>query len=149
MLTKKQKQNLKILGIICLLTLPSLAGARGLVPCGGEGEEPCNIVHVFAIIARVTNWLIMVAGIYASYVIIFGGFNLVTSMGNEESITKNKKQITNGVLGFVFTLMAFMFVYTALNLLLRGAGGSDANKCNIDLTNPISFLKVKDECGKY
>ena len=149
MLTKKQKQNLIVLGIICLITLPYIAGARGLVPCGGEGEVPCNIEHVFAILARVTNWLLMVAGVFASYKIIGGGFWLIVSMGNEESITTQKKTITNAVLGFIFTLMAFLFVNFSLNFFLRGVGGSDASKCRIDITDPITFLTTPDQCGKY
>lgn len=126
-----------------------MAGARGLVPCGGEGEVPCNIVHIFAIIARLTNWLLMVAGVFASYKIVQGGFWLIVSMGNEESITTNKKLITNAVLGFIFTLMAFLFVNFTLNFFLRGVNGSDASKCRIDIRDPITFLITKDECGKY
>jgi hypothetical protein len=145
---KKQKQNLIVLGIISLLTLPYIAGAAGLVPCGSQGQEPCNLVHVFGIIARVTNWLLMIAGIYASYQIIQGGFGMIISMGNEESITSKKKQITNAVVGFVFTLMAFIIVYTVVNLILRGAAGPNAEKCKISLTEPLTFLLAKDECGK-
>ena len=148
MSVSKQKKNLIILGLISLLTLPYIASARGLVPCGGEGEVICNLSHVFVILARVTNWLLMVAGIFASYKIIGSGFNLVISMGNEEGITKNKKAIETAVVGFVFTLMAFMFVNFTVNLFLRGAKGADP-KCNIDLRDPMSFLLANDECGKY
>lgn len=148
-LTKKQKQNLTVLGIICLISLPYIAGARGLVPCGGEGEVPCNIEHVFIILARVTNWLLMVAGVFASYKIIQGGFWLIVAMGNEEDITKNRKLITNAVVGFVFTLLAFLFVSFTLNLFLRQATGPNESKCKIDIRDPMSFLLINDQCGKY
>lgn len=145
-----QKQKILLIGLVLigLFFVPYLSFARGLVPCGGDGEDVCKLADVFVGIARVTNWLLMVAGVYASYKIIQAGFSMVISMGNEESITKSKKQIENAVLGFVFTMMSFMFVYTTVNILLRGAGDSDPNKCNIDIRDPLSFLITTDNCSK-
>lgn len=129
----------KTILISVLLLLPALAAARGLVPCGNEGESPCTIVDIFTLIARVTNWLLMMAGIYAVYQLIFAGFNSVISMGNEEKITANRKMINNAVVGFVFTMMAFMVVNTAVNLLLR-------SKCKINLSNPLKYLTDGPTC---
>ena len=72
---RKQKA-FKIIIILALLSLPLVVSAAGLVPCGDtqHGEQPCTVYDVFYLIAHVTNWLIMVAGIYAVYKIIDGGF---------------------------------------------------------------------------
>lgn len=148
MLNQKQKTFIKICGLALLLTLPLLAQARGLVPCGGDGEPVCKVSDIFVLIARVTNWLIMVAGVYAVFKIVQAGFNLVISSGNEEAITKNKKGIANAIVGFVFTMMAFMFINTVVNVILRGA--TNDPKCKIDFTNPMTYLNNYgvDECGK-
>ena len=135
---KKQK-FLKIIVIAAFLTLPLtlpfFAQARGLVPCGGYNEKPCNVYDIFYLIARATNWLIMVAGVYAVYQIVNHGFWLVVTMGNEEAITKHRAGIEQAVVGMVMVFLAFVFVNTAVNLILM-------SKCQIDLHNPLSYLSV-------
>ena len=144
----KPKTKVIILGITVALfiALPLLSEARGLVPCGGyedDGvtrEAPCTVVDVFVLIARVTNWLIMVAGIYAVFQIIAGAWFLVASVGSEETITKRKNQITQAVVGFALVLCAYMFVNTAVNILfLRNIQG-----CTIDLRNPLIYFQIDE-----
>jgi hypothetical protein len=139
-----RKQNLKIIVVIFLLALPLFASAAGLVPCGGDNEQACRLEDVFILIARVTNWLLSLAGVYAVYKIIQAGFNLAIAQGEEENITQNKKQITNAVVGFVLTLMAYLFMNTVVNfLLLRGIA-----QCKIDLTDPLNYVLVNQDACK-
>lgn len=122
---------------LLLIFLPQISQARGLVPCGGPGECPCGVTDIFVMIARVTNWLIAVAGIYAVFQIVGGGFWLVASLGNEESITKHKNQISQAVIGFVFVMAAYILVNTAINYILLS--GAPAN-LKINLANPFTYL---------
>jgi hypothetical protein len=147
------KQNLKIISLalfISFFTLfgPQFAAARGLVPCGGYEDdagtvrEPdCTIGLIFIMAARVTNWLIGLAGVFAVYQIIAAGFWLAISQGNEETISQKKKALSNAVIGFVMALMAFMFVNTIVNYLLLRA---PAKECRLDLTDPLTYLRVED-----
>ncbi len=141
----KTKQNLKILVILLLFTLPTFASAAGLVPCGGDApEEPCKLKDVFILIARVTNWLLSAAALYATYQISSAGLWMAISQGSEETITAKKKQLTEAVVGFVFAMMAFVFMNTLVNfLLLRGI-----EKCKIDLTNPLNYVRVDQTACK-
>ncbi|MCX6797125.1 MAG: pilin [Candidatus Doudnabacteria bacterium] len=134
-----KSKTFKTILIFTLLLLPALAAARGLVPCGNEGESPCTIEDIFALIARVTNWLLMVAGIYAVCQIIGAGFWLVITMGNEEKIAQQKKALNNAVVCFVFAMMAFLIVNTGVNLLFR-------SKCKINLSNPLKYLTDGPTC---
>lgn len=142
------KQKLAIIFLsLSILSAPMLAQARGLVPCGGYKddaglvrEDPCDLRYVFIMIATVTNWLISTAGIYAIYKIIDGGFFLVISMGNEENITTHRKEITNAVIGFVFVMMAFLLVNTALNGILLGLAKDEKSELRIDFTQPLCYL---------
>lgn len=140
---KKQK----IILVICMLLVlstPFLAQARGLVPCGGATESPCKVSDIFVLVARVTNFLIAMAGVLAVYEIIGGGFWLIVSMGNEEDITKRKGQIQSALLGLVLVLMAFMFVNTMVNFFLTRHLVVGNPKCKLDLTNPLEYLRIKD-----
>lgn len=139
-----KKQNLITILILGLLLLPFFSNAAGLVPCGGDNEQACRLEDVFVLIARVTNWLLSLAGIYAVYKIISAGFYLAIAQGDEEAITQNKKTVTNAVVGFVLTLMAFLFMNTVVNfLLLRGIA-----ECKIDLTNPLNYVRVDQNACK-
>ncbi len=134
---KKQKIIL-ILVILGLLVFPLVqVHAAGLVPCGGDGESPCTITDFFVAVARVTNFLIAMAGAYAVYQIIFASFGMVVSQGNEEAITTKKSHLTSAVVGFVFVLMAYLFVNTAMNLILM-------SRCKIDLKDPLNYLRIYD-----
>lgn len=121
----------------------------GLVPCGGYNvngtpEKPCTFLDIFVIVARTTNWLISIAGMYAVFKIVQAGFWLTVSQGDEEAISTNKKSITNSIIGLVLTFMAFMLINTVVNFIL--AGGKPGYQ--LDLTNPTCYLAptTQNEC---
>jgi hypothetical protein len=151
--TLKQKRTL-FAGIL-LATLmfsaaaPFLASARGLVPCGGytdatntTREHPCGFLDLFSLVALVTDFLVSMAGVYAVYKIIDGGFGLIISTGNEEKITQRKGEITDAVVGLVLVFMAYMLINTVVNALLtRSLVVTSANsQCALDLKNPQTYL---------
>lgn len=153
MLLKKQ---LFILSISILLLPPFSVSAAGLVPCGsptdGPGNEYCTVKHVFIIIARVTNTLIGLAGVYAVWEIVSGAFWLVPSMGKEEVITKRRKHIINAVVGFAMVMFAYIFVNTAVNYLLLEASkpktSSDVD-CRLNLADPLNYLYIHADPDKH
>ena len=140
----KQKFLFAIVVVFCGFLLASPGGvtqARGLVPCGGytdsgKAEPACKFSDIFVIIARVTNWLIAVAGLYAVFQIIVGAFWLVVSQGNEEAISAKKKHITTAIIGMVLAFMAFMLINTVVNFILA----SQTPGKTVDLTKPLCYL---------
>jgi hypothetical protein len=139
---QKQKITL-IFSLILAFSLPFFVSARGLVPCGGIGENPCNVKDIFSLIAKVTNWLIFVAGIYAVAQIILNGFYMVVSMGNEEAISKRKSGLTDAVIGFILVMVAYILINTAVNsILLAGA----PCELKVNITNPLGYLTNTNSC---
>jgi hypothetical protein len=153
----KQKIIIAVCSLVLLLS-PAFASARGLVPCGGFDpnlpggiEKPCTVKDIFVLVAKVTNFLIAMAGVFAVYEIIGGGFWLIVSMGKEEDITKRKGQITNAVIGMVLVLFAFMFVNTVVNfILVRSLGTPDNRRCALNLRDPLTYLSINQDqqCAK-
>jgi hypothetical protein len=137
---KSKKQFIVILLSLVMLATPLFASARGLVPCGGINEQPCTVIDIFYLFARVTNWLISLAGFYAVFQIISAGFWLITTMGNEESITKWKKGLSNAVIGFVVVMLAYMLVNTAVNALLLN--NTSCKSKRVTMANPISYVTM-------
>jgi len=151
----------KIIFSLCLclgifIAAPTVVYARGLVPCGGyeangTREEPCDVEDIFVLIARVTNFLIAMAGVVAVYYIIGGGFWLIVSTGNEEAITQRKNQISNAVIGFVLVMMAYMFVNTVVNYMLTRSLVTEKNAaCRFDLTSPLTYPTIDPQkCSNH
>jgi len=158
MALKKQK----IILVVCLLlvlVVPVFVSARGLVPCGGYDpalpggrEHPCGVQDIFVLVARATNFLIAMAGVFAVYEIVSGGLWLALSMGNEEAITRRKDQIQSAIIGLVLVLMAYMFINTVVNYMLSrkyvtlDKDGKYTN-CKFDLTNPLSYMTIDSSCS--
>jgi hypothetical protein len=158
--TLKQKKSLFIAVLLATLlfsmSAPYLASARGLVPCGGykdasgvTREAPCTFTDIFVLIAEATDWLIGMAGVYAVFKIIDGGFWLVVSMGNEETITQRKEEVTDAVLGFVLVMLAFMLVNTVVNFMITRSFVTTTNpECRLDLTQPLNYLSPANALNK-
>jgi hypothetical protein len=144
---KKQKFLLIIALVLSLLSFtvifsPIVARAGGLVPCGGynsdgSAQPVCNVTYAFSMVATVTNWLISLAGVYAVFQIVNAGFWLVVTMGNEEQISKYRKMLVEAVVGFVFVMLAFVLINTAVNFILNG-GNTQA--LLVELKNPLQYV---------
>lgn len=66
-----------------------------------------DIVHAFLLLIQ---GLLAILGIFSVAFIVFGGFQLVISSGNEEAILKAKKTIIWAVLGLVIAILSFSVV---------------------------------------
>ncbi len=143
-----------------ILGVPQVVMAQntGLVPCGngsysydatqpgaqppantGATEQQCTVDDLFRIVVIVANFLIGFAGLVAVFMIVRGGFNLITSAGNTSAYAAAKKTVTYAIGGFVLTFLAFLLVNSLLSAQLgigiKGGG-------NI-FTNTIKFIQGK------
>ncbi len=131
----KQKTFILLFSLLLLFT-PIIAQGFSLIPCGGystASTAPCTVGDFFYLVARVTNWLISLGGLYAVVHIVISGFKLVLSQGNEEAVKKAREGITNAILGFVLILAAFLIVNTVVTKLVP-------SKCPIKLSDPATYL---------
>jgi hypothetical protein len=101
-----------------LALFPNLVSAAGLVPCGGKGEDPCQMCHVVQLIDSVAGWLVAVLGIVAAIMIIAAGLRLVMSMGNTSAVTAAKKIMINMFVGYLIVLSGYLLVDFGLKSLV-------------------------------
>lgn len=83
-----------------------ISGTSGLINNSGTGvklssESPVNMA------INIINLAISFLGLGAVIVILIGGFQWMTAMGNDESIKKAKKLMTGGIIGLVIVLAAW------------------------------------------
>ena len=94
----------------CVLLNPA---AGQLVSTSDFGELASDVIRV----------LLQVAGAIAVVFLIIGGFQYITSGGNEEGMEKAKGTIKGAVLGIIVIVLSFSIVVIINNVLTKGPGG--------------------------
>lgn len=89
-------------------TLQAGASVSSLSECNIEpGNSPEDAKPV---IQNVLNVIFGILGVVAVFVMILGGFYLMTSQGDSAKVTRGKNTILYGVVGLVVALLAFAIV---------------------------------------
>lgn len=91
-----------------------LAQDSGLVPCGNETEYDCDLDDAIKLANNVISFLIKMLGVIAVIGLVYAGFKLVTSAGDEGAWREAKSLFTNIVIGIIIILAAFLIVDTIL-----------------------------------
>jgi hypothetical protein len=135
------------ISVVCLALVlgfsfvaPEVAHAVGpFVQCGnqdgGRPEDGCQIGDLFSTVARIINYLFTGAGVIAVGGVIYGGFLMVTSAGNEGRLTSGKTAIKNSLIGLAIVLLAILIVQTVLQLLKYEGDPKQI------IENPVEYFK--------
>ena len=104
---------------------PILVFAAGTVipsPISGlPGTEGTTATQLLSKI--IENVLLPVAGLIAVGFLIYGGFQYVTSRGEEEQAESGKKTIQNSIIGLVIIILSYVIVTVIANALIPGGSG--------------------------
>lgn len=111
-----------------------LAQAGGLVPCSGPD---CNTNDVVGFANNVISYLIQGLGIIAVIVMVYAGFKMVTSAGDEGAWRSAKELFTNVVIGVILILASWLIIDTLLKGLTNQGLDEWSQKLQMsDLPNP-------------
>ena len=101
--------------------MPTAVFAQGfiapLVPCGALGQPACDACGLTALAQRVINFLVYFAGVMAVLMFAWAGILYATSSANPGHIETAHKIFWNVLIGFVFTLAAWLIVDTIMKEL--------------------------------
>lgn len=89
--------------------------AKGLF-VGKIGDGSFKSIFMFLI----NDILLPLAGTVALMFIIIGGYQYITSSGDEEVAAQGKKTLTNAVLGLVIVIFSYVIVVVVINALGKG-----------------------------
>lgn len=84
--------------------------------CAGEGvkssvcQAPAEGNPVANLIGAAANLLALIAGLVAVVMIIIAGFQLVTSGGNSEQLTKARGRILGAIIGLIIIALAWTII---------------------------------------
>jgi hypothetical protein len=126
-----------LIGLVALLLVPFVADAQfgPIVPAICQ-QCPCGFGGVLAIIQNLMNFVIGIAVIFATIIIVWGGILYVLSPTNPEHRGTANKMLLNAFIGLCIVLSSWLivdFVMKTLyggqfgpwnSILINGAGGS-------------------------
>jgi hypothetical protein len=125
---EKKKNFFKKFLILSILTvlfwglLPNSVTAEPLVPCGGEGQDPCELCHLFVLFDNIVKFVLrsLVPPI-AALMLVIGGGMFFAAAGDPSKVGKAKSVITSVAIGLVIVYGAYLLI----NLFFWAIGVAD------------------------
>lgn len=115
----------------------------GFVLCGNTADTPCTIGHLFAAFIVIINYLIAMAGFVAVAAIVFAGFTMVYSQGQEQ-LKVAKGRFAGAIIGLVLIAAAYLLI----NSLLSGRFSVGVCDDKLILTSPLDYIQNYDKTCK-
>ncbi|MCF6276281.1 MAG: hypothetical protein L3J07_00355 [Candidatus Magasanikbacteria bacterium] len=119
-----------MIAVVFLFSIFSFSGTTEVYAQGDTfGLESVDSVTELATqdiritIAKIIRVFLGLLGIIALSIIIYGGFTIMTSAGNEEKVATGKKILVNAVIGLVIILSSFAITQFVLSSLQKATGG--------------------------
>ena len=81
------------------------------------GEDPANPKDIRYQIIKIINVILTILGLLVTILIIFAGFQWMTSGGNEEKVKKAQGIIKSAVIGLIIIMLAWSVTYWTLRRL--------------------------------
>lgn len=113
--------------LICLLFImifvfaPNISFGKGLVPCGGAGEQPCGFADLVRLANNIIKFLITIGAVLAAISISYAGWLYIT--GGSDKKNEARAIFVKVFWGFVMMLAAWLIVSLVLKSLgYQGVG---------------------------
>lgn len=124
-------------------TAPSSGDAGGFVPCGNTADNPCQIGHLFSAFVVIINYLIAMAGFVAVLAIVYAGFMMVYSQGQEQ-LKAAKGRLSGAIIGLILVAAAFVLI----NAIFAGSLSIGVNNGANILSSPLDYINNNSNNGK-
>lgn len=106
--------------IVTAVFFASFSPAFGaLVPCGGEGQNPCTLCDLGVLIANIIEFLLyFLLAPFAVLSVLAAGLLILTAAGDENRLNWGKSIFKNAVFGIIIAFSAYLVVITILDAVL-------------------------------
>lgn len=134
-MTQKTKNIVFICSIAALLLTANFADAA-IVKCGEtlSNPKPCTIRDLIEVVVAIINIMLSWAWLVSMLFVVWGGWQMVTSGGNDEKIAAGKTIFSQAIIGFFLVLASFVLINFVVGILfgdgkgLSGSSWTDAFK---------------------
>lgn len=92
------------------------------VPQGGPTGGFANSKTLMGLLTEILKYLLYLAGAIAVLFIVIGGFQYITSAGNEEQAEKGRNTLVNAIIGLVVIIMSYAIIQVIANAVTKTPG---------------------------
>jgi hypothetical protein len=124
--TVMKKTKLKIekyaiaLGLLVFGLSPLICAAAGLTPPTNPGLPGAAGATIGGTIVDIIQLILLpIVGIIAVLFIIIGGFQYITSAGNDDMAKKGKQTLTYAIIGLVIVILSYVIITVIINTLVN------------------------------
>ena len=94
--------------LLYILLIPNISQAQADIGLGKiEGIKVGKEKKPGTVVSAIINTLLGLLGLFATIIILLGGFKWMTSQGNSEKVDEAKNLIKNGIIGLVVIFSAY------------------------------------------
>lgn len=131
----KQKTKLFLITLAFFAAFAFWAKAA-IVTCGGPSQPECQIIDIVYTVQRIINFLLAWAWLVTIFFILWSGWDMINSGGNQEAVTKAKAGLTQAIIGFFLVMASYLLINLIVGIL-TGSGDPRAGA----LGNILDFLR--------
>lgn len=99
------------------------------------------------IVAQFIKGLLTMLGLLSTITLVYGGFTIFTSQGEEEKITKGRKTIQYAFIGVIITLSAYMIAFTTYRMIYKSMVNPFGSWSYWGITADTDTPYVEDKMG--
>lgn len=121
--------------------------AGGLKAVGEAGGIASGQTDIYVIIGRIINIALGFLGLVLLVILLYAGYEWMTSGGDPAKIDSAKTRIRNAVIGLVIIMMSFAIVNFILNALMGATGGGGANGTRVGTPGSFGFPSSSGSLG--
>lgn len=123
-MTPKTKKFIILFTLLTFLLVGNFANAA-IVNCGGttNNPTPCTIRNLIETVVAIINILLSWAWLVSTLFVVWGGWQMVTSGGNEEQITAGKTIFSQAIIGFFLVMASFILINFVVGILYNDGKG--------------------------
>ncbi len=120
----------------------------GVTEVGEEINIPTVDTDIRVLIVRIINIFLGFLGLIAVCIMLYAGYLIMTSGGNEEQVGAGKKLLINGLIGFIIIISAFTISMFILRALRNSLNGVSENPPGEEAPIPAQTYNLTGSLGK-
>ncbi len=139
----------KIFIFLFVLSAPLAFALSALVPCGGEGQDPCTLCHLYALLQGIANFLMWsIAPALALLVVAWGGFNILIAGSDPGKKQAGFKAMKAALIGILIVFGAWIIINEFLLFLTNKSSFVEGVKTAEIFQNPWTKIECSTNTKK-
>ncbi len=112
------KKKTFIFSLFAFLFIFNFAFAAGLIPCGGQGEDPCTFCDLFKLMKNIIDFVLVdIVPPLAVLIFVAAGIMFFTSAGDPGMLTRSRNIFKSAIIGLSIVYGSWIIIGLILEIM--------------------------------